>query len=381
MDEAKQAGRPERRQRLARPALGSSSPSAVFTGCCVKATTHIALVTAPPSTWRLCWSTWPLRSWSWLEDGMYRDIQKSITLTKHWVQSESWTNGKHPADENGWKSRGRTRRLQCRCPPLSFVRAELQWKTFLWWNVLWCSVGVHPWGEINLWNSLTEPVRQELCRQGKPLRMFSVVHKQALWTLQDNLRTGQRRWDVASSSELWGGGENSSKVITLDLKELVKAGLGRTIAELPSPWIRRHEGATERADKSLTLFADVRTNRRGFLTDRNLSGIWSNGSEGAFTSETSTKCHWGTKQHDTRLSLLMPLRKRFIREWLKNIYMSPKPLWQEEIAAAYDLTVPNSYPSRAGGMTTREAGDTQWDPNSCLHTIADKWSIWMCKTL
>lgn len=55
----------------------------------------------------------------------------------------------------------------------------------------------------------------------------------------------------------------------------VKAGLGRKIAELPSPWILRHEGATDSADKSLTHFADVRANNRGVLTDRNLKGTCS----------------------------------------------------------------------------------------------------------
>lgn len=45
---------------------------------------------------------------------------------------------------------------------------------------------------------------------------------------------------------------------SLDLNELVmllgvKAGLGRSAAELPSPRILRQEGATESADKSLSL--------------------------------------------------------------------------------------------------------------------------------
>ncbi|MED6290039.1 hypothetical protein CHARACLAT_009020, partial [Characodon lateralis] len=39
----------------------------------------------------------------------------------------------------------------------------------------------------------------------------------------------------------------------------VKAGLGRSTAELPSARILRHEGATESADKSLTLSADRQT--------------------------------------------------------------------------------------------------------------------------
>ena len=45
----------------------------------------------------------------------------------------------------------------------------------------------------------------------------------------------------------------------------VKAGLGRNTAELLSPWILKHEGATERTDKSLILFADVRANSRTVL--------------------------------------------------------------------------------------------------------------------
>lgn len=38
----------------------------------------------------------------------------------------------------------------------------------------------------------------------------------------------------------------------------IKARLGHKIAELPTPWILRHDGATETADISLILFADVK---------------------------------------------------------------------------------------------------------------------------
>ena len=55
--------------------------------------------------------------------------------------------------------------------------------------------------------------------------------------------------------------------MTLDLKELVillgvKAGFGRNMAELPSPCILRQEGATESADRSPILLADVRASSK-----------------------------------------------------------------------------------------------------------------------
>ena len=61
-------------------------------------------------------------------------------------------------------------------------------------------------------------------------------------------------------------------VITLDLNELVillgvKAGFGRNMAELPSPCILTKEGATESADRSLTLLADVRASSKAVLAD------------------------------------------------------------------------------------------------------------------
>lgn len=86
--------------------------------------------------------------------------------------------------------------------------------------------------------------------------------------------------------------------ITLDLKELVmllgiKAGLGHRTAELQSPWILRHEGATERAARSLTLSADVRANSKATLAERNFRSVFSKGSKGALdrAHKTSAKSH------------------------------------------------------------------------------------------
>lgn len=69
------------------------------------------------------------------------------------------------------------------------------------------------------------------------------------------------------------GGENPSSIKTLDLYKFmmlfrVKTGFGLSTAKLLSPWILRHEGAIDRADKSLTLFADFRANSRAFLSGK-----------------------------------------------------------------------------------------------------------------
>lgn len=53
----------------------------------------------------------------------------------------------------------------------------------------------------------------------------------------------------------------------------VKARFGQSTAELPPPWILRHDRATDNYDKSLTLFADVMANSRAVLNDRNFSDI------------------------------------------------------------------------------------------------------------
>ena len=94
----------------------------------------------------------------------------------------------------------------------------------------------------------------------KSKRLFPVVNKQMLGTSR-----GSHARHIA------GQGTHGVKqmrrgfllrVVTLDLTDLMmllglKAGLGRNTAKLPSPWILRHKEATERADKSLTLFAEL----------------------------------------------------------------------------------------------------------------------------
>ena len=109
-------------------------------------------------------------------------------------------------------------------------------------------------------------------------------------------------------------------VITLDLNELVillgvNARFGLNMAELPSPCILRQEGATESADRSLTLLADVRASSKAVLADTNLRGTRSRGSNGALTSarSTSVKSHCGVRERVTDLSLLTLFRKRFIK--------------------------------------------------------------------
>lgn len=76
--------------------------------------------------------------------------------------------------------------------------------------------------------------------------------------------------------------EEGRRVITLYLKELVmlwgmKAGLGRRTAKLPSPWILRHEGATEREARSLTHLAAVSAKSRR----RKLQGLEGSLGQGA----------------------------------------------------------------------------------------------------
>lgn len=48
----------------------------------------------------------------------------------------------------------------------------------------------------------------------------------------------------------------------------VKERLGHNSAELPSPRIRRHDGAIDKAESSLTLFADVKAESRDFVCDK-----------------------------------------------------------------------------------------------------------------
>ena len=169
---------------------------------------------------------------------------RSVTLTKHSVQSESWRNWRHFVNKNG-KNRGKTRKLQCKCPPPSFLYAK-QWRTrFLWWSALWCSQGDPPQ------------------RRDMPVQ--------------------QPHTASVTGAEQTGGDPETAPCS----------------AQSDAGCVARQQCAP------------------------------------ALTSgrKTSAKSHWGAKERDTGLCLRTPLRKHFIRGLL-NTDLSPKPSWQDEIAAA-----------------------------------------------
>jgi len=60
------------------------------------------------------------------------------------VQNVSERNGRHPSNKIEKMNRGKTKKQQCKCLPLTFLRAKPWRRKFLWWSVHGCSPGDPP---------------------------------------------------------------------------------------------------------------------------------------------------------------------------------------------------------------------------------------------
>ncbi len=151
------------------------------------------------------------------------------------------------------------------------------------------------------------------------------------------LRTGHTQLSFSWSESRKGGGQNAWRITGRGTTEGTLGtypGLGYKNALAIPGANSRHDGATDRACRSPTLFKEEMAKRNTVLTVRNLQGTSSRGSKGALerASRTTAKSQVGILGRTGGLSLLVPRRNRVTNGFLPRD-CSPTGAWWAAIAA------------------------------------------------